>query len=243
MKVERATVQVVAILLIILFVPGVFAQSDEPSEETPDTQNQLTQSGAIYESIIQESEDPTYQLVEVRWAKPLSTRAKYFDDAWFAEYAYVGRHIAIDVVYFQQKFLGEQYRELDIGAGYPFHFNGGFTAFGVYYAASRGPDYQWLAPAFNGVFEKNRVSARILVLYYIGLTDDSPDLYFVDPMRLGFKPVDWLTFGVSGKFTRYVGEDWQADLGPMLQVTTKVGRFEVRHFTGEELQVSYTIAW
>lgn len=189
--------------------------------------------------------DSTYQLFELRWTHTLDDRAIYIGDAWYAEYAYVGRHVAVDVVYFTQEYFGERYHEVDLGLGYPFRFDGdnGMIAPGAYYAASKNPDYRWIAPAVNCYYENQWVGVRMLALYYAGLDDESPDLYFIDPTRVGFKPVEWLTLGVSGKFVKYRGLEWETQIGPTLQFTTKIGRLEARYFTNEELQVAYTAVW
>ena len=215
--------RVLSFVLVLVCLSPAFAQ--EPADSTP--------------------EDPSYQLFELRWTNTLEDRADYISDAWFAEYAYVGRHIAFDVVYFTQEYFGERYQEIDIGVGYPLRFDGdkGLVAAGAYYATSRTPDYQWIAPALNVIYESRRVGARMLALYYIGLDSTAPDLYFIDPVRVGYKPAEWLTLGAAGKFVKYRGLTWEKQVGPMVQVTTKIGRFELRHFANEELQLAYTAVW
>jgi hypothetical protein len=158
------------------------------------------------------------------------------------QYSYVRGSWVADVFALEKRVHQVTYREVDFGVGHVWTSDGWFMTSSVYVSAAN-PSGRWLKPSLVLAYSNRWYELKIPTSYYVGLNQESPDFWFTDGVRTGFRPVKWFSLGYAGRFIKVAGDPWKTDSGPLVAFTLPRQRIELRFFTNREAQVSVTWQW
>jgi hypothetical protein len=150
--------------------------------------------------------------------------------------------IVIETEYLYQRRLNNQgpVRQLEVGAGWRFQIENA-TFIPLLTVALADQSKTWAVPTVWFMYGNRWSDVTVRARYFSPLDEDATARVLIKPVRVGWKPVDWLVIGAATTITKPEGQSWDYQAGPMLGFKKGKLALYAHHYAGHETELALAV--
>jgi hypothetical protein len=148
----------------------------------------------------------------------------------------------VETEYLYQRRLNDQgpVRQLEVGAGWRFQ-SGNATFIPLLTVALADQSKAWAVPTVWFMYGNRWTDVTVRTRYFSPLDDDATARVLIKPVRVGWKPVEWLVIGASTTIVRPEEQSWDYQAGPMLGFKKGKLALYAHHYAGHESELALAV--